>query len=972
MSANIFEILFIEPLFIRMKLTPMYLFFILLVVLVIVMMFTYRYTSQEGAETLSATNISNMPIGSDLTNATEFSNLSSSSSLSFSSPSVNISNVPSFLSSPMSAPSIANVDGVTNMLQQSSGVNSANGTQVVSNTVSFPIYSQQKKLYPLTKYVSDNTKNYLLYDKTNGNLIFCQYDPNNTSKILDDQKIHIINRTGSTAQNIYDTSKASDKQSISDLSVANTDTTDQNWSYTNGILTVIYFTWSTNTFIYVIDNANNLGTNVFTINNTTDGSVVDITNNMTEPNTPNTLVSQNTDMSNYAVENSKEAITMLDANNSPGYQLTSTDYFIENTKQNSWFVSTSINSQKYKLLPKDNLMYVQTVNTDKNSLLIASSMRFQSGLLPFVLILVKNVKDMTNNQTPLYSIFLAVRISIFPSIKLTQQTNDALRQTGQGQGGYNGQGQGQNGQFGNNARGQGGAFGLSPGVAGSDMFNQNVDNIVDITNKISSDPKVLDALQNVKKMFGNLSDANNQGNVNGQGHGGYNAQGQGQGQGGYGSYNTQGGYGAATGAYGIDQTCLNDSNYILKTQIVPPVCPICPSMPANYGIVSTPAQFVPSYMAPGESIDDKVESAIKKIMGGVNSGIHETIDLGKLAIQETYDATKELGSGIKHTLEETGSAVKGTIEEAGTAAKSTIEEAGTAVKHTVEEAGTAAKNTIEEAGTAMKSTVAEAGTAVKNTVEEAGTAVKSTVAEAGTAVKNTVAEAGTAAKNTVEEAGTAVKSTVAEAGTAAKNTVGDVANAAGKGVDYSVNKFGEGVKYTVDTAGNVISVAGQDLDYSVDKIGKGVDYLSNTAGKIVSGVGQDVGYGLSKLEASASKTVAPEPTTLPITNPEPTTLPTTMPVSLSASASDVQPTACPQRGGAPAYAQFENPAGSNAQSYILIQPYIGYQTGYGQNQIPAATFNNYYGTRQHAVQGSTPYTNAKYMPLNSDMSKFGR
>jgi len=136
----------------------------------------------------------------------------------------------------------------------------------------------------------------------------------------------------------------------------------------------------------------------------------------------------------------------------------------------------------------------------------------------------------------------------------------------------------------------------------------------------------------------------------------------------------------------------NSNDYLLKTQIVPPVCPACPGC--------------------------KTEGVCTDCGGKGGSGTKTT-------------ETSSLAFDTKTAVGATGSAVANTVDATGTILGKTADAAGNVVEKTVDAAGNVVEKTVDVAGNVVNKTVDTAGNIVSNTFNTAGNVLGSTASALG-------------------------------------------------------------------------------------------------------------------------------------------------------------------------------------------------------------------------------------------------
>lgn len=126
----------------------------------------------------------------------------------------------------------------------------------------------------------------------------------------------------------------------------------------------------------------------------------------------------------------------------------------------------------------------------------------------------------------------------------------------------------------------------------------------------------------------------------------------------------------------------NSSDYLLKTQIVPPVCPACPGC--------------------------KTEGVCTDCGGKGGSGTKTTGSSSSLAF-DTKTAVGATGSAVANTVDATGNILGKTVDAAGNVAGKTVDVAGNVVGKTLDTAGNVVNKTVDTAGNILGSTASALG-----------------------------------------------------------------------------------------------------------------------------------------------------------------------------------------------------------------------------------------------------------------------
>lgn len=115
-------------------------------------------------------------------------------------------------------------------------------------------------------------------------------------------------------------------------------------------------------------------------------------------------------------------------------------------------------------------------------------------------------------------------------------------------------------------------------------------------------------------------------------------------------------------------------DFILKTQIVPPVCPSCPTCPSSGGICTncggnggsgTRSNNGQTLANPSNLPGQPITNSVNATTGMVNNAVNTTGNLLYAGASGTKDLIEDTGSGVKNFVENTGSGVKDLVEDTG-------------------------------------------------------------------------------------------------------------------------------------------------------------------------------------------------------------------------------------------------------------------------------------------------------------------
>ena len=257
---------------------------------------------------------------------------------------------------------------------------------------SFPQYSSSQ-LYVLLQ--GSSTYPYtILYDNVNGNLIvYTMNAVTSTPSMPPTISFDVILRNGNTTS--YNTSTSSTAiqtlQSATYSPITLT-STNQNWAYGNGPIGILYATWNSSTFIYLIDNTAQKIITMFTT--TYDGTNSNIFNDTSINGTPLT-----TTVTNQATSAQNSGPTTI--NNTSAYQITPNIFF---SSKNGLAIKTNSGVHiSSNLLSLGSIVEYDAINSANA---ISTTFMINNTINTIV-----NAVAYSTDATSPYSIFTTARIS---------------------------------------------------------------------------------------------------------------------------------------------------------------------------------------------------------------------------------------------------------------------------------------------------------------------------------------------------------------------------------------------------------------------------------------------------------------------------------------------------------------------------------------------------------------------------------
>ena len=197
-------------------------------------------------------------------------------------------------------------------------------------------------------------------------------------------------------------------------------------------------------------------------------------------------------------------------------------------------------------------------------------------------------------------------------------------------------------------------------------------------------------------------------------------------------------------------------DYMLKTQIIPPVCPSCPSCNYNNG------------------------SACNQCGGnggcGTRTSNGDSLVTGGNPIRGAIDTS---GNVAGRQADSSGNVVGGVVNAAGNVVGGAVTAAGNVAGGAVTAAGNVAGGAVNAAGNVAGGAVNAAGNVINNTVDAAGNVVNKTIDTAGNVVNNTVGAATNVATGALGAATNVATGALGAVGNVASSAFGAFGNVLG-------------------------------------------------------------------------------------------------------------------------------------------------------------------------------------------------
>ena len=158
-----------------------------------------------------------------------------------------------------------------------------------------------------------------------------------------------------------------------------------------------------------------------------------------------------------------------------------------------------------------------------------------------------------------------------------------------------------------------------------------------------------------------------------------------------------------TSALNLIQTIQNtfgtsDSNYLLKTEVVPPVCPACPSCSSSNGVCTTCGGNGGSGTQSGNGSTSLAEKAGTGVTNLVRDGADGATNLARDAASGTYEVGKEVVTGTGNAISSTASGVGQFAKDTGSGVGQFAKDTGSGVGQFAKDTGSGVFNAAKDVG----------------------------------------------------------------------------------------------------------------------------------------------------------------------------------------------------------------------------------------------------------------------------------
>jgi hypothetical protein len=288
-------------------------------------------------------------------------------------------------------------------------------------------------------------------------------------------------------------------------------------------------------------------------------------------------------------------------------------------------------------------------------------------------------------------------------------------------------------------------------------------------------------------------------------------------------------------------------DYILKSQIVPPVCPACPYCPASGGTCSSCSNS--STGNNGNSNSSSVGN--NSTGGGGNGGGNSSADnnnnnnnnngggngasgafssVANNLINTTGGLANTVFNGATSLLTNTGSGALHLAENTGSGALNLVRDTGSGAVNLVRDTGSGAVNLVRDTGSGAVNLVRDTGSGAVNFVDGVGSGVGNFVYGAGSGVGNFANGVGSGVGNLLRDTGSGAVNIVDGVGSGAGNLLRDT----GSGASHFLQNSGSGASHFLQNSGsgaaNMVKDSGAGFSHFLQNSGSGASNLLKSAG----------------------------------------------------------------------------------------------------------------------------------------------
>jgi hypothetical protein len=192
-----------------------------------------------------------------------------------------------------------------------------------------------------------------------------------------------------------------------------------------------------------------------------------------------------------------------------------------------------------------------------------------------------------------------------------------------------------------------------------------------------------------------------------------------------------------------------DSNYLLKTEVVPPVCPTCPSCPNGGPCTNCGGNGGSGTQGTENTLGNLAEKAGTGATNLVRDGADGVTNIARDTAKGTYDVGKEVVGGTKDVVTDAASGTGKFLKDTGSGVGQFAKDSASGIFNSGKNVASGAYDVGKEAGSAVYGVGKEAGSAVYGVGKEAGSAAYGAGRDVGSAAYGAGRDVGSGVGNMI-------------------------------------------------------------------------------------------------------------------------------------------------------------------------------------------------------------------------------